>query len=449
MVSLSNLDFLLILLYFGILLAIGYFTSRKQKAEDYLIAKRELSSWSTMATINASKTGSILMIFVALTYLWGFAALWYFIGMILGVLIFLPFALKLKEKSVEHRYYTLADYFKHNYGRKIATFVSLITIFLMFGYLVLNLMAGSKIFVFFTGWPFWLCAVIMMLVVLTYILMGGFKAVVRTDVVQYFAMIILLALLALALFKGALIPVGEWNILRADIGTIIGFFIVGILFPFAMPDMWQRVYAAKDKKELKKGMLISVGFYALFAFLLGLLALTIKVQFPGIDPDLALIHGFGNLLPSGLLGLATILLFAAIMSSADTYIFTGASAVIQDFFDWDRKKTVKYIRRVVFVLAVLATLISIWIQDLVLSAYIFVSFILALAIIVFATWFRRKIKQATLMVGLSIGVISIIALLIYFILFAGGVRPVIAVIALATTIIGLLIGGIVSYFRKK
>ena len=104
--------------------------SRKESKEGYLIAERKLGAWSTMATINASKTGSILMIFVALVYLWGFAALWYFIGMVVGVLVFLPFALKLKDNS-KHKFYTLADYFRYNYGKKAAILASLISIFLI------------------------------------------------------------------------------------------------------------------------------------------------------------------------------------------------------------------------------------------------------------------------------------------------------------------------------
>jgi len=91
MVMLSGLDYGLIGLYFAVLLVIGYFSSRKQKDEDYLIADRKLGAWSTMATINASKTGSILMIFVALVYLWGFTAILYFIGGLLGMLVFIPF----------------------------------------------------------------------------------------------------------------------------------------------------------------------------------------------------------------------------------------------------------------------------------------------------------------------------------------------------------------------
>lgn len=151
--TLSTIDFILIFAYFAVLLLIGYFTSRRQREEDYLIAERKLGTWSTMATMNASKSGSILMTFVALTYLWGFAAIWYFIGVVAGVFLFIPFALRLKEHS-KHKYYTLADYFKYNYGKIVALFASLISIFLMFGLAILNLIAGTKIFVFFTGWSF-------------------------------------------------------------------------------------------------------------------------------------------------------------------------------------------------------------------------------------------------------------------------------------------------------
>jgi len=402
MVMLSGLDYGLIFLYFAVLLAIGYSSSRKQNEDDYLIAERKLGAWSTMATINASKTGAILMIFVALVYGWGFSAMWYFIGMAAGVFVFLPFALKLKDSSAG-KFYTLADYFKHHFGKRVAKFASLITIFLMFGFLVLSLIAGAKLFVFFTGWPFWLCASVMVLVVLAYLLSGGFKAVVKTDILQYIAMIFILAMLALVIFGGSSVPVSEWGLFNAGIVNIVGFFLAGILFPFALPDIWQRVYSSRDKKSLKRGLILAAVVYLLVALLLALVALTIKVRFPGVDPDLALVHGFANLLPAGLLGLSVVLLFAALMSSIDTYLFTGASAIIQDWFDWDKKRVIRGLKKVIFVLAVVGTLTSIIIQDLIIGSYIFVALSAVLAVVVIATWVNRRISQGTLIWGLSVG----------------------------------------------
>ncbi len=448
MAMLSTIDLLLIFLYFAVLLLIGYFTSRKQKEEDYLIAERNLGSWSTMATINASKTGSVLMIFVALVYIWGISALWFFIGMTLGILVFLPFALRLKEQS-QKRYYTLADYFKYNYGKTPAIFASLITIFIMFGFLIMNLIAGTKIFVFFTSWPFWICSIIMVFIVLVYLLMGGFKAVVRTDILQYAAMFFILIFLALSLFGGTLIPPSEWNFFKADIGTMIGFFLIGLLTPFAMPDLWQRVYSSKSKKTLRNGILLSAFVYFIFALLLALVALVVKLNFPAIDPDLALIHGFAYLVPSGFLGLAVLLLFAAIMSSIDTYIFTGASSIIQDFFNWDKRKTVRGIKKVIFCLAILGTIVAILIQNLVISSYIFISCVTVLSVVVITTWIKKKTKPLTLSIGFLIGLFCLASILIYFGLFAGGIKPILAIFALLSTIIGLLIGGAISFFKKN
>lgn len=446
MYSLSILDIILIAVYFVVLLLIGYFTSRKQKEEDYLIAERKLGPWSTMATMNASKTGSILMIFVALTFLWGFSAIWYFIGVIAGALLFIPFAMKLKEEA-QGRYYTLADYFKHNYGNKVAFLASVVSILLMVGLAVLNIIAGAKIFAFFTGWPFIVCVILMTFIILLYLLLGGFKAVVKTDIFQYIAMVFLMLLMALLLFNGSIIPSSDWNLFSTNIATVIGFFLVGVMFPFASPDMWQRVYSSKGKKELKNGILLSVGIYAIFAFLLALIALTIKAKFPSVDPDMALIHGFANLLPAGLVGLAIILLFSAIMSSVDTYIFTASSSAIQDFFHGEKKRIVSLIRKALFVFTLLGAVIAIAIQNLVISGYIFAAFYSIIAIPTIATWIRKKIKPLSLILGFLFGLIITVLLLI-FSLSKGEISPSIVLIAIASTIVGLLLGGLINKFKK-
>jgi len=109
--SLSNLDFALIAIYFVIVVSIGYFSSRHQTSKDFLIAERRLGTLQTMATVNASKTGAVVMFFVTMVYMWGFSAIWYFVGATLGIILFIPFSLRLKQSS-NQRFYTLADYFK-------------------------------------------------------------------------------------------------------------------------------------------------------------------------------------------------------------------------------------------------------------------------------------------------------------------------------------------------
>jgi len=443
--TLTTLDFLLIGAYFLVLILIGLIYSRKQSEEDYLIAERKLGSFSTMMTINATKTGTILMLFVALVYLWGFSAIWFFIGVIAGIFLFIPFALRLRKES--DKYYTLADYFKHKYGKTSAYFASSITIIYMFGFLVVNLIAGAKIFVFFTGWPFWTAAIIMIAIVLFYLLLSGYKAVVMTDVLQYFAIVFIMVVLASLLFNGSFIPTSEWNVFSAGLLDVIGFFIVGLLVPFASPELWQRIYSAKGRKEVKSGLLWSLVPYAIVAFLLSLIALTVKALFPNIDPDLALIHGFANLLPPGILGLSVVLLFGAIMSTMDTYIYTAASSIVQDFFNWDKQKTVKNIRKVIFLISLIALAIAISIQSIITGTFIFIALVMVLAVPVIATWIKKDIKQRTLLFGFIIG-LSISVLFTIYNLIKGDLQPTIVVISLAAGIIGIAIGGIVSFFKK-
>lgn len=442
---LSMFDIGIIVVYFIALLVIGYIYSKRQTDEDYLIAERDLGAFSTMMTINATKTGSILMVFTALVYLWGFSAVWYFIGVIAGILLFIPFAMKLKEKS--HQYYTLADYFRYNYGRVSAYFASLITIIIVVGFMVINLIAGTKIFVFFTGWPFWISSIIMISIVLFYLILSGYKAVVKTDILQYLAIVFIIIVLGVLLFNGQLIPASEWNIFKADIVTILGFFIIGVLYPFAAPELWQRVYSARGKRELKSGLLWSVIIYAFVAFLLSIVALTVKSTFPGVDPDLALVYGFANLLPSGLLGLSVVLLFGAIMSTIDTGIFTSASAIILDFFDWPKEKTVRYIKGVILLLSLIGFILAILIQDLIIGSYIFVTFIMVVAVVVMSTWIKPRIKQRTLLFGFFIGLIISVAFMIYNLLL-GNIQPTIVIVGLIASIIGILIGGLYTLIKR-
>jgi solute:Na+ symporter, SSS family len=445
--NLETIDIALIFVYFAVLLFVGWKSSRKQKNDDYLIAERKLGPWSTMATINASKTGSILMIFVAMVYTWGISAIWYFIGMSAGMLLFIPFAIRLKKYS-NHKYYTLGDYFKARYGKFAGGLASLISAIIMFGFLVLNLVAGTKIFTFFTGWPFWICAVIMVIVVTAYILMGGFKAVVKTDFIQYIAMVGIMILLMIVLFGNiTTVPVAEWNLLRADTVTLVGFFLLGIFFPFGMPELWQRVYASKDEKSLKKGFLWSIAIYVVVALLLGIIAVIVKSKFPSADPDLALIFGFQQLLPAGLLGLSVVLMFAAIMSSIDTYIFTCSSTVVQGFMRYKKKAAVSMMKKTILVLALLGTILAIIIQDLLIAGYIFATFFIVLGVAAVATWINKKIRSSTLSTGLIFGFGGTIIFIILGI-SKGEIQPTVVIVGLLSTLVGIGIGWIVGIIRK-
>lgn len=445
--ALVTLDYFVIILYFLILITIGYFTSRKQSSESFLISERKLGFLSGIATINATKTGAILLVFTALLYLYGFSAMWYFIGIVLGYLVFLPFAAMLYKKSGS-QYYTLSDYFFHNYGKKASFFASLITLIIMIGFLIINLIAASKVFEFFTGLSFSLSAILVAGIILVYLLMGGFKAVVKTDILQYIAILFILVTFSVILSQGVSIPTSEWNLFGAGATNIIGFLLIGLLFPFASPDLWQRVYAFPNKTILKKSIFGSIVVFLIAAFVLTIVGLLVKVQLPNLDPDIALIHGFSQLLPIGLSGLAIVVFFAAFMSSIDTYVYTASSTLVQDFFrKLSKSGTVRMIRLAIFGFVVLGTSIAILLADLIQASFIFAAFVVVLAIPTIATWIKPKIKRTTLNTSFLVG-ITILILFIALDLIKDNLTPSIVIKGIGGSLLGLVLGSVISFFRR-
>lgn len=95
----------------------------------------------------------------------------------------------------------------------------------------------------------------------------------------------------------------------------------------------------------------------------------------------------------------------------------------------------------------ISTLIAILIQSLVIGTYIFVAFYCILAIPVMATWIKKNIKPTTLIFGFVIGIIGNISYLAYT-LPRGEITPIVVLAAFGSTLTGLLIGGVISFFKK-
>jgi Na+/proline symporter len=441
-------DYLAIAIYVAILIIIGYITSRKQSSESFLIADRKLTTLSGMATINATKTGAILLIFVALLYTYGFSAMWYFIGIITGYLVFLPFAVKLHKKS-KGSYYTLANYFRHNYGKSTSNFASVINMTTMLGFYTANLMAASLVFEFFTGISFALSSIIIATVILTYLILAGFKAVVRTDLFQYLAIIFILTAFMFVLAPGVSIPATEWSLFSADISFVLAAFIMGIMFPFASPDLWQRVYAMPNIKTLKKSILSSVGLYLFVAAVVAVVGLVIKTQLPLLNPNIALVEGFVRLLPVGLSGLAVVVFFSAFMSSLDTYVYTASAALVHDFFgQLNKEQTVKAIRKAMFLLTIPATILSIAIGDIIDISFIFVAFVIILAFPVICTWVKPSIKSRTLNTMFAFSFVLLVSLVIIDFI-QGTLNELIVLKALGLSMAGLVIGSVYSKIKAS
>lgn len=171
-------------------------------------------------------------------------------------------------------------------------------------------------------------------------LWGGFRAVVFSDIVQFFFMIlavILIVIFAWAQMGSPLVLMEKLPLTHLDwsggesLSTIMvwGFIALSTLVD---PNFYQRVLAADSEKTAKRGIIISTVIWFLFDCCTTLGALYARVALPDADPQNAYLQFSIQLVPHGVRGLILAGILAVILSTLDSYLFNAATCVSYDFF---------------------------------------------------------------------------------------------------------------------
>jgi len=439
--------------YLSLSLLVGVLAGRKQTPEGFLLGERKVGGFSTFATLAASKTGGgFFLTIVAVTYLYGAGVLGYVLGLVVGFIAFYFFSKKrLKDQSDKYQFYTLADYVFHSYGKAAGYLAAFLSFSVLCGSIVIQLTAGSKTVFEITGISYGYSLLLISLVVLIYLLAGGFKAVVKTDILQYLAIIITVVFIVFAFvnFSGGVkadyLSVGEAGWLNALL-----FIIFGLITPFFSSELYQRVYATESQKTLKKSFLLSIIIYPLVALAVVFMGLMIRTHLPGIDPETAFIRGLIDLLPSFFLGIGGVLMFSAIMSSADTYVFTNTSIILQDFLLRNRKiskeRLVFYFRITMALLVAIGIIVSFLLKSLLISTYFWGSLGCILSTGIIASWLFKKLSPFALSLGFSLGILTFIAVAI---ISRVALEPITVGSCLGGTILGLGSGSILHKYTPR
>lgn len=446
---LGIVDYAFIAIYFIVILYIGLRTGHKQEKEDYLIANRKLKTLEATSTIFSSRIGAaILLTYTALVYLYGLGAYWYFIGSVVGLFVFYFFGLKIKKLGDAQHFYTFSDFFFYSKGKTAGYLSALVVIIIMFGWVVLNFTAGAKLVQEYTPINYDLSVIVIGVIILIYLLAGGFKAVVRTDVIQTGGIFLLLILMVYLLITTDIKPhIAAADLFNIPSKEIINFFLAGFFIPMASPELWQRIYAIEGQKQYKRSLLLSSVFYIVVGFILLIIGMIIRIDLPDLTPDTALIAGFSKLLPAGLAGLSVVIIYSAISSSADTYLFTSASSVTQDFLErmglLRKENLEKTMRFILTVLMGLGMIMALVLRDIVDTTFFFVSLTMSLGFLVLVLWIYPNINKYS--VNLSI-LFCLIGVTIPAIVV--GVSTSLVIYAIGLCIAGLIIG-IIYYIIKK
>lgn len=389
----TSLGVFVILFYFILVVTIGYLASKKKSEDSFLIANRNLGSVHLAATLNAGFIGGgFLVIFIGIAYTYGIPALWLIFGQSLGLVLFAIFGKSIKETSDKNRFYTLADYFNNKFDKKTGVLIGLMLFLFFMGFIIIQFVAGGKILSGLIGLSYQLSVLVIGLIIMIYLYLGGFRAVVRTDLLQYLMLFFFMGVIGFFVLSSNISP-ADASFSSIEIPTIIAFIIFGMFFVIIGGDVWQRAYAAKSLKVMRKGFSLAALLTIIFGLLAVFIGIAAKINFPSIDPAQALVKGFSFLLPPELLWIGIIILFAAIMSTSDTLIFLASMNLSNDIFsrfkNISKKSLVKLTRSSIFFVTITGVTLALLIPDIVNFAFIFTAAMITLAPIIITMQFKE------------------------------------------------------------
>lgn len=377
-------------IYLFVILIVGLKAGQNIKGmKEYAVAGKSFGTLAIFATLSASFIGGgfsmgnaekVFLVGISnIVALWGFS-----LKEILVAKYIAP-----NMQHYEHAI-SVGDIMEPAYGKEARIFSGVFGFILCAGILGAQIGAIGYIFNLFLGIDKTYGILIGMSIVIIYATIGGMKAVVWTDIIQF---IVLAVGMPLVLYFG-LESIGGWKVLEAtvpeahltlptdfnSIVVLISLFLTFLLGETLVPPYLQRLLIGKEIKKVSRGTLLSgifsVPFFAMTGFI-GLIALAMN---PELNANLAMPYVIQNSLNPLLQGIVIAAIISIIMSSADSFLNSAAIAFSNDLIKPIKKvpltieaelKMARYITLFVGLIAVIFALSIDSVLDILIYSYNF------------------------------------------------------------------------------
>jgi SSS family solute:Na+ symporter len=353
------LDFAIFGIYLAGVVAVGFYFFRKNKdADDYYVGGRSVAAHHVGLSIVATDVGGGFSIGLGgLGFAMGLAGSWLlftgFIGAWLSAVFIIP---RIKRVDRLHAMYSYPDFLRYRFGEPVALLAALISGIGYLGFTGGQILAGATLSseTLFQKAPFGLdpfqFSIYMIAgIAIGYTVIGGLKAVIYTDTIQWIILLFGLIFLAIPL---AVVKIGGLGAMREALPdeffsltnlaptplaaaitffnwmiTIIPIWLIGMT-------LYQRMFACRDEKEAKKAWYIAGVFeWPIMAFMGVFLGMCARVLFPEIpveEAEKGLPRLIKTVLPAGITGIVIASYFSAIMSTADSCLMASSGNFVND-----------------------------------------------------------------------------------------------------------------------
>jgi solute:Na+ symporter, SSS family len=468
-------DLSIFVLYMVAMLGMGYYFMRRNiNAEDYYLAGRDMGSVHIGLSVVATDVGGGFSIGLGgLGFLIGIAGSWMlFTGLIgawLAAVLLIP---HVKGLSRKERFYTFPQLFNYHYGPRVALLAGIISAIGYLGFTSSQMLAGAKLAsASFVTLDLQSALMIMGLIIVVYTVMGGLKAVIYTDTIQW--TILMLGLIGIGI-PVAYVAIGGMDAIRAALGpeffsltnvswqTLVNWGVTIIPIWFVGMTLYQRIYASRDVKEAKKAWFIAglfewpvmafmgvlLGLFARVGAEQGMFAMLGHVDASTMDAEMGLPLLLRTVLPVGLMGLMMAAYFSAIMSTADSCLMAASGNVVTDIlgrfflFESEAIRAVRISQGVTLALGAVALLLASTMENVLeLMLYSYAFMVSGLFVPVVGTLFLKRPSAAAAfwaMLGGGTTTLTLIVLQGRLITLPWGLDPNIFGITLSAIIYGCL-----------
>lgn len=348
---------MILLAYLAALVVVGFITGRRTKSvEDFYIGGRQIGPWVTALSFVAAYFSSVVIIGGGgFGYMFGMSTLWIgAINVLLGCTVaWIVLGPRIRLFTQRLKTMTVPGFIGERFQSDFACiFSALIIVLFMIIYNVSILKGMGHIFEVLMNIPYVYGVLISCVIILFYVSIGGYLAVVWTSFIQAWVMGV--GLIVLTVF--AVQRVGGISAVNSALASIdpgllhtpgiwgwpglLSFALIVSFGVWGMPQLVVRFYSIRNLKVLKIGTVVAtVGTcMALLPYFNGAIARTL---FPSLSsPDLAIPTLVKNILSP--FGAAIVLagVVAAGMSTFSSVLIILSSSMVQDLIGKGMKKTI-------------------------------------------------------------------------------------------------------------
>lgn len=354
------------------LLGLLHASKRAINLEEYMVSRNQFGSWMALATIVASAMGAWILFSppeVGATS--GIAGIvGYCIGQATPAVVFAGIGSRIRFLMPNG--HSLNEYVLHRFGNAMYILTLGIIVFYMFIYLAAELTAIAKAVQIMADVPLGWTALVVITAVFVYTTYGGLGATIFTDAIQF---VVIVPLLILSLIV-AVVGLGGWETALAPVqqnapellsfGNIPGIkFGATLVIAVLAAEMfnqgnWQRIYACRSDRVVKRSFLASFLVILPMLFIAGLLGI-LAAHF-GFNDDRAFFSLIQQLsLPVWFTITVLVLALALVMSSLDSLLNGITSVFTLDLMRFFPQMRSAGVLRVSRILAVVIGTIAIFI----------------------------------------------------------------------------------------